>query len=84
MRSPNVLRMQLRGVSAVASMREIISGQLHSIKEAGTWKNERVITSAQKGSINIENSDRKVLNFCANNYLGLSVSAGSIFCFLTY
>ena len=55
-------------------MKEILSSQLQSIKEGGTWKTERVITSPQEGAINIENSDRKVLNFCANNYLGLSVS----------
>jgi len=53
-------------------MKEILSSQLQSIKEGGTWKTERVITSPQEGAINIENSDRKVLNFCANNYLGLS------------
>ena len=55
-------------------MKEILSSQLQSIKEGGTWKTERVITSPQEGAISIENSDKKVLNFCANNYLGLSVS----------
>ena len=55
-------------------MREILSDQLQTIKEGGTWKTERVITSAQEGAINIQDSKKKVLNFCANNYLGLSVS----------
>lgn len=66
--------MQLRRISAVSSMREILSTQLQSIKDGGTWKTERVITSPQQGTISIEDSDKKVLNFCANNYLGLSVS----------
>ena len=61
-------------MSAVAQMREILSEQLHGIKDAGTWKTERVITSAQSSMVNIEGSDEKMLNFCANNYLGLSVS----------
>ena len=66
--------MQIRRLSAVSSMREILSTQLQSIKDGGTWKTERVITSPQQGAISIEDSDKKVLNFCANNYLGLSVS----------
>lgn len=44
---------------------------LQEIKEAGLWKNERVIKSPQKAKIDtIEKRD--LLNFCANNYLGLS------------
>lgn len=38
--------------------------------EAGTYKTERVITSAQ--DMEIEANGQRVLNFCANNYLGLS------------
>ncbi len=55
-------------------MRDIINDQLKTIRDGGTWKTERVITSAQRGLIDVENSDKKILNFCANNYLGLSVS----------
>jgi glycine C-acetyltransferase len=45
--------------------------QLQEIKDAGLYKKERVITSPQGAEINtLEASD--VLNFCANNYLGLS------------
>ena len=40
------------------------------MREAGTYKTERVITSAQ--DVEIEVNGQKVLNFCANNYLGLS------------
>ena len=41
------------------------------IKEAGLYKNERVIVSPQGAEIEL-NTGQKVLNFCANNYLGLS------------
>jgi glycine C-acetyltransferase len=45
--------------------------QLKEIKEAGLYKNERVIVSPQGAEIEL-NTGQKVLNFCANNYLGLS------------
>ena len=44
---------------------------LKSIEEAGLYKNERIITSAQQAAIQVNNS-QEVINFCANNYLGLS------------
>jgi glycine C-acetyltransferase len=45
--------------------------ELASIKEAGLYKNERIITTAQGAEIEVSTGE-KVLNFCANNYLGLS------------
>jgi len=45
--------------------------ELASIKEAGLYKNERIITSAQGAEIAVS-TEEVVLNFCANNYLGLS------------
>lgn len=45
--------------------------ELTNIKEAGLFKNERVITTAQQAEIKVS-SGQEVLNFCANNYLGLS------------
>lgn len=45
--------------------------ELESIKEAGLYKNERIITSVQGAEITLS-TGQKVLNFCANNYLGLS------------
>lgn len=45
--------------------------ELSEIKTAGLYKSERVIVSAQDAEIEI-NTGQKVLNFCANNYLGLS------------
>ena len=48
-----------------------LSQELEAIQEAGLFKSERIITSAQQAEINI-NTSEEVLNFCANNYLGLS------------
>lgn len=45
--------------------------ELNSIKEAGLYKNEREIYSAQGAEITLKDGS-KALNFCANNYLGLS------------
>jgi glycine C-acetyltransferase len=45
--------------------------QLNEIKEAGLYKNERIIVSPQGAEIELI-TGQKVLNFCANNYLGLS------------
>lgn len=45
--------------------------ELNAIREAGLYKNERIIVSPQNAEITLE-SGQKVLNFCANNYLGLS------------
>jgi len=47
-----------------------LKNEIHSIQEAGLFKRERVITSEQGAEITV--NGRKVLNFCANNYLGLS------------
>lgn len=46
--------------------------ELADIKEAGLYKNERIITTPQSSDIEVEGSDKEVLNFCANNYLGLA------------
>jgi len=48
-----------------------LSTILKEIKEAGLYKNERIIVSPQGAEIEL-NTGQKVLNFCANNYLGLS------------
>lgn len=67
--------MQVRSYSAAAnSFRVILQSQLEDIKAAGTFKSERVITSAQKSKISVQGMKKEVLNFCANNYLGLSAN----------
>jgi len=53
-----------------SSMRERLRSQLAEIEAAGTLKRERPITSAQSAAI--RTGGREVLNFCANNYLGLA------------
>lgn len=47
-----------------------LSGELDEIKQSGLFKNERIITSEQGAEITV--NGKTVLNFCANNYLGLS------------
>ena len=44
---------------------------LSDIKEAGLYKNERVIITPQSSAIQVEGG-KDVINFCANNYLGLA------------
>jgi len=50
---------------------EKLKSELASIRDAGTYKNERVITSPQSANIAVTGG-QEVLNFCANNYLGLA------------
>ena len=51
--------------------RQRIEGELASIREQGLYKTERVITTPQSAAIRTDDG-REVLNFCANNYLGLA------------
>src|SRR5574344_423058 len=50
-----------------------LTEELHSIEEDGIYKNQRIITSAQQAAIKVS-TGKEVLNFCANNYLGLANS----------
>src|SRR6185436_10242735 len=52
------------------TIKERLSKELEDIKASGLFKNERIITSAQGAEIVV--NGKTVLNFCANNYLGLS------------
>jgi glycine C-acetyltransferase len=52
-------------------IKEHLQKELSGITEAGLYKNERVIVSSQDAVITLD-SGKEVLNFCANNYLGLS------------
>ena len=52
------------------SFREALKQELSEITESGLYKSERHITSAQQARIQV--GERKVLNMCANNYLGLA------------
>lgn len=55
-------------------MKTFLAGELAAIEEAGLYKNERIITTPQRAEIAV-NGGKDVLNFCANNYLGLSDNA---------
>ncbi|AXR08273.1 glycine C-acetyltransferase [Salinimonas sediminis] len=48
-----------------------LQAQIDQVKEDGLYKKERIITSSQQADINV-GSDEQVINFCANNYLGLA------------
>ena len=62
------------GAAGGNQMRKIFDEELKAIEEAGTYKHERIITSKQAPSIYVKGKENSILNFCANNYLGLSVS----------
>jgi glycine C-acetyltransferase len=53
------------------TMRENLRTELDEIRGAGLYKSERVISTPQNASVRV-GSDAEVLNFCANNYLGLA------------
>ena len=61
--------------AAAAGLRDVLRAELDGIREAGTWKAERIITTPQAAAIRVQGRAGTVLNFCANNYLGLSVSS---------
>lgn len=56
---------------ALSSIQQHLQEELASIRALGLYKEERIIVSAQGAEITL-NSGQKVLNFCANNYLGLA------------
>ena len=60
--------------------RAVYASELSQIREAGLYKSERVIVTPQGASIRTvqDDAEREVVNFCANNYLGLSSHAGLI------
>ena len=46
--------------------------EIQEIKDAGLYKEERIIVTPQSSDIEVKNQEGEVLNFCANNYLGLA------------
>jgi glycine C-acetyltransferase len=53
-------------------VKEELQRELAAIEESGLFKKERIIATEQGVEIKVQGSDKTVLNFCANNYLGLS------------
>ena len=51
---------------------DFLTGEIEQLKVDGLYKHERVITSPQQAEITVE-PNQHVINFCANNYLGLSM-----------
>jgi glycine C-acetyltransferase len=62
---------------AYGAIRDHLQTSLDAIREAGTYKSERVIVTPQRAAIRVS-SGAEVLNFCANNYLGLASDPGLI------
>src|SRR6185295_1736316 len=52
-------------------LQPVLEKELNSIREAGLYKKERIITTPQAADIKTADG-KEVINFCANNYLGLS------------
>jgi glycine C-acetyltransferase len=62
---------KIKDKSMYGKIKDFLTDELASIQAAGLYKNERLITTPQRADIEVNESGR-VLNFCANNYLGLS------------
>jgi glycine C-acetyltransferase len=69
-----VFNQRCNSTTANAAFNGILTKQLEDMKAAGTYKTERVISSPQESKISVQGMPKKVLNFCANNYLGLSAN----------
>jgi glycine C-acetyltransferase len=54
-----------------STVKDILTAEIDAIRAAGLYKSERIIISSQAATIQVD-SGAEVLNFCANNYLGLS------------
>eukprot|EP01125_Pyxidicula_operculata_P013037 TRINITY_DN4304_c0_g1_i1.p1 TRINITY_DN4304_c0_g1~~TRINITY_DN4304_c0_g1_i1.p1 ORF type:complete len:425 (+),score=109.53 TRINITY_DN4304_c0_g1_i1:49-1323(+) len=63
------LNLNAKGITEAT---KVWGATIESIKEAKTYKKERIIVSPQSSSIRVQEANEPVLNFCANNYLGLS------------
>ena len=63
--------MTYRQKQMYGNIKNQLSIQLEELRNQGLYKSERIITSVQDAEITLEDGS-KVLNFCANNYLGLS------------
>ena len=56
-------------------IKQHLADELAAIEAAGLYKRERIITGSQQAAITVadaQGAEKQVLNFCANNYLGLS------------
>ena len=68
---PDPISLNQSRIIMYGSIKEHLQQELTSIEEAGLFKKERIITSPQDAVIKISTGE-EVINFCSNNYLGLS------------
>lgn len=74
--SRSIQQLSIRRSSTLAQIIDKrLNPELDSIRQAGTWKSERIISTSQSSHIKVEKSKNDLLNFCANNYLGLANNA---------
>lgn len=69
---PVVSRLGRLVATASDVLKDTLESQLQGMREAGTYKVEQAIVTPQGSSIGVQGSNKEILNFCANNYLGLS------------
>jgi len=69
--TPSIRTFALNYFPMYGALKNHLQTELQSIREAGLYKKERIIASEQGAEITLQNGNR-VLNFCSNNYLGLS------------
>ena len=62
---------QAKSTAMYKNLQPVLEKELNAIREAGLFKKERIITTPQVADIKT-NDEKEVINFCANNYLGLS------------
>jgi glycine C-acetyltransferase len=62
---------KLKIIAMYKTLQPVLEKELNTIREAGLFKKERIITTPQAADIKTTDG-REVINFCANNYLGLS------------
>lgn len=72
LRAPTVRLATRASSSAAPRYIEHLKNELRGIEKAGTYKKERVLDTPMEASVHVRGQEQKVLNFCANNYLGLS------------
>jgi glycine C-acetyltransferase len=56
----------------IGDLRAQLDGELEAIREAGTFKSERALTSPQGAHVGVAGRDGDIVNLCANDYLGLA------------
>eukprot|EP00033_Pygsuia_biforma_P000155 GCRY01000199.1.p1 GENE.GCRY01000199.1~~GCRY01000199.1.p1 ORF type:complete len:477 (+),score=113.59 GCRY01000199.1:159-1433(+) len=67
-----VLSRQFASLARREKVKELLVKELQEIRDAGTYKEERVITTPQSSQISVLGDPKTKINFCANNYLGLA------------